>query len=112
MNIRSMDLQVLFPKTTEVAKTQQQLNQQNTLQQHELAAQWQKISQMRQQQVQFVDPTGTNKVQRELDQEKQQQQQKRHQQKSAHINTDDIVDKQAEQPLERGILGRKVDIKT
>jgi hypothetical protein len=62
MNIRSIDLQVLIPHATEVSKAQHTANQQTASQQQDFAAQWQRISQDRQQQVQTVNQSEGGKI--------------------------------------------------
>ena len=62
MNIRSIDLQVLISQTTEVSKMQHATNQQNASQQQNFAAQWQRISQDREHQVQIVNQSEGGKV--------------------------------------------------
>ncbi len=50
--VRSIDLQVLIPRTTEVSRIQQLNDQQAALQQQQSAAEWQRLAANRQQQVQ------------------------------------------------------------
>ena len=57
MNIRSIDLQVLIPRTTEVSKTQQILENQSSLQQQQFAEEWRNIATLRQQQIQHTSQT-------------------------------------------------------
>lgn len=62
MNIRPMDMQVLIPRATDVAKSQQINDQQSMLQQQQFAAEWQKIADDRQTQVQNSSKTEGEKV--------------------------------------------------
>lgn len=62
MNIRSIDLQVLIPRTTEVSKAQQTHDHQAALQQQQNAAEWQQLSAARQQQVQRTPQSAGGKV--------------------------------------------------
>ncbi|SEO80578.1 hypothetical protein [Propionispora vibrioides] len=62
MNIRPMDLQVLIPRTTEVAKNQNNINQQNVVASEQSAAEWQKLSTARQQQIQHTPKSEGGRV--------------------------------------------------
>lgn len=68
MSIRPMDMQVLIPKATEVGKQQNNLTQQSTLQQQQFAEELKKTVQVRQQQVQGMDKSQGNKVERDENQ--------------------------------------------
>lgn len=65
MTIRPVDLQVVIPRVTEVAKTQHASDQKETLQQQQFAGQWQQIAANRQHQVQ-----GTNKEETKVNRER------------------------------------------
>lgn len=65
MNIRSIDLQVLLPRTTDASKVQQHHDQQAALQQQQFADQWQQISTTRQQQIQGTLKSEHKRVRRD-----------------------------------------------
>lgn len=62
MNIRPMDMQVLIPRATDVAKSQHIHDQQNMLQQQQAAAEWKRIADDRQQQVQSTSKSEGQKI--------------------------------------------------
>lgn len=64
MNIRSIDLQVLIPKTAEVAKIQQNINQQPAIAQEEFAAIWQQVSSDNQRKIQKAPSSEGGKINR------------------------------------------------
>lgn len=72
MNIRSIDLQVLIPKTSEVAKVQQNINQQPTVAQEEFAAVWQQVSSEKQRKVQKTPSSEGGKINRESEHHRKQ----------------------------------------
>lgn len=65
MSIRSIDMQVLIPRATEVQKQQNTLGQQSTLQQQQIAEQLQKTAEIRQHQVQDVEKSQSGRVNRD-----------------------------------------------
>lgn len=65
MSIRSIDMQVLIPKATEVGKQQNNLTQQSTLQQQQFSEEMKKMVLVRQQQVQGMEKSQGSKVERE-----------------------------------------------
>lgn len=106
MNIRSIDLQVLIPRATEVSKVQQTIDHQSALSQQQTATQMQQISAARQQQVQRR-PEGTGgKVEPDAEDGGRQRQgsdRRKGGQKRAETDPDDSPD-----PLR----GHNIDIKT
>lgn len=62
MSVRSIDLQVLIPRATEVSRVQQASNHQAELAQQQSAAQWQQLAAARQQQVQHAPQSAGGKV--------------------------------------------------
>lgn len=74
MNIRSIDLQVLIPRTTEVSKAQAITDRQGTQQQQQFAEQFQKITTDLQHQVQSTPKSFGGKVQREKNKSQHKQQ--------------------------------------
>lgn len=62
VNIRSIDLQVLIPRSAEVSRVQQVTDQQNALQQQQHAAEWKQITADRQHQVQSTPKNAGGKV--------------------------------------------------
>ncbi len=62
MSVRSIDLQVLIPRATEVSRVQQLSNHQAELEQQQSAAQWQQLAAARQQQVQQTPQSAGGKV--------------------------------------------------
>lgn len=62
MSVRSIDLQVLIPRATEVSRIQQLSNHQAELEQQQSAAQWQQLAAARQQQVQHTPQGAGGKV--------------------------------------------------
>lgn len=116
MNIRSIDLQVLLSQTTEVGKTQHATNQQNASQQQSFAAEWQRLSQDRQHQVQIVNQSEGGKVRerkespdKRRNQGDSNEQQHSHEAGDSHSSQESI----AHTPLHSDpIRGHKLDIKT
>lgn len=115
MSIRSIDMQVLIPKATEVGKQQSNIAQQGTLQQQQFAEQMQKTAAVRQQQVQEIVKGQGGKVEREETKD-------RHTKQSRHYAQSN--DKQQKDLLEPDnieddasinydpVLGHIIDIKT
>lgn len=62
MTVRSIDLQVLIPRATEVSRIQQVSDQQAALQQQQSAADWQRLAANRQQQVQKSPQSAGGKI--------------------------------------------------
>lgn len=108
MTINSIDLQVLIPRATEVGKSQQVLNQQDTLQQQQFAGQWKEIADNRQHQVQGTPKSEGGKVGREKEsrEHKNSNEQKQRDKKSA--DADKVNHASNEDP----IRGHVIDIKT
>lgn len=65
MNIRSIDLQVLIPHATDASKVQSVQNQQNNIEQHHFAQQFNELMSERREQVQGTSKTEGSKVTRE-----------------------------------------------
>lgn len=65
MSLRSVDMQVLLPKVSEVNRNQPIQNQQDQTQQQQFAAQMQKQSEMQRQQIQNSDKPEGAKVDRQ-----------------------------------------------
>lgn len=102
MTIRSIDLQVLIPRVTEVSKVQQIADHQGALQQQQGAEQWQKLAATRQQQVQKSPQNAGGKVDPDADKERHQGDNKkgsRHREDEAEDSPDPI-------------RGHTIDIKT
>jgi hypothetical protein len=109
MNIRSVDLQVLIPRSTEVGKTQQINQHQNTLQQQHMAEEWQSISTQRQRQVLLASKTEGGVVKEGYDRENGHSKQ-RHSQEQSHSTTSSPAS--VEQDHDNPLLGNIIDIKT
>ncbi len=77
MNIRPIDMQVLVPRTVDVSKVQQLVNQQGTVNQQLLGDQLKQLSDHRQHQVQQLLPSEGEKVTANKEREAKQQQQKK-----------------------------------
>lgn len=107
MNIRSIDLQVLIPRATEVAKTQNTFDQQNIVNQQQSAEQWQKISADRQHQVQNTSKGEGGKI-KERGESPSKHQQQQAQSHSAHTAQDENEGTEGEDP----VRGHTIDIKT
>ncbi|CUH96116.1 hypothetical protein P22_2204 [Propionispora sp. 2/2-37] len=107
MNIRSIDLQVLIPRATEVAKTQNTFDQQNTVNQQQSAEQWQKISADRQHQVQNTPKNEGGKI-KERGESPSQHQQQHAQSHSAHAEQEEDEGIKSEDP----VRGHTIDIRT
>lgn len=114
MNIRSVDLQVLIPKTTEVGKNQASLNQQSVLQQQYGAEKIQKMSEQQLNQVQHTKKNEGGKVQREEDAREKRQGSRRNRQQRKQSGIDlRSEDAEENQNAAKGQLrGRFIDIKT
>lgn len=108
LTIRPVDLQVVIPRVTEVAKTQHTTNQQDTLQQQQFAGQWQQIAANRQQQVQGTkkDETKVGRERHTQEHSSEKEGQKHHEDKHSDA---DMENHPSNQDPVRGNL---VDIKT
>lgn len=105
MNIRSIDLQVLIPRATEVSKIQQTNDHQSALQQQENAAAQQQLSVARQQQVQRTPQSEGGKI--EPDAKREGQAEHHHRDDAHHADENDSLDG-SQDPLR----GHHIDIKT
>ncbi len=108
MNIRSVDMQVLIPKATEVGKSQALLEHQSTLQQQYGAEKLQKTADHQLNQVQDTKKSEGGKVKREEARDKQRgSRQDRREQESREANGGE-----ERQPDRNCQCGRFIDIKT
>ncbi len=107
MNIRSIDLQVLIPRTTEVSKVLQTHDHQATLQQQQNAAAQQQLSAARQQQVQRTPQSEGGKVDADAKREGQGQADQHRRDDSHQANESDGLEG-GQDPLR----GHHIDIKT
>lgn len=62
LTIRPVDLQILIPRVSEVAKTQHTTDHQGTLQQQQFEGKWQQLSKKREHQVQGTTKSEDSKV--------------------------------------------------
>lgn len=109
MTINSIDLQVLIPRATEVGKSQQVINQQDTLQQQEFAGQWKGIADNRQHQVQGTPKNEGGKVGREKSaKEHTNSNEQKERGKKSNADADKVNRASSEDP----IRGHIIDIKT
>ena len=109
MTINSIDLQVLIPRATEVGKSQQVINQQDTLQQQQFAGQWKEIATNRQHQVQETPKNEGGKVGREKEaKEHKNSQDQKQREKNNNLDADKINRASNEDP----VRGHVIDIKT
>lgn len=107
MNIRPMDLQVLIPRTTEVAKNQNNMNQQNAIVAEQSAAEWQKLSTVRQQQIQHTPKSEGGRV---GERGEQKQQSGDHSAKGR--STGEVRPEDGEPLASDPVRGHTIDIKT
>lgn len=109
MNVGSLDLQVLIPRSTDVSKVQQNADQQPAMQQQQFAAEWQQISAQRQQQIQNSSKSEGSKIKAD---ERERRQQAKGEHEDSHSqkrqSDPDCPEEHASDPF----LGNKVDIKT
>jgi hypothetical protein len=109
VNIRSIDLQVLIPRATEASKVQQLNDHQTTLQQQQNAADWQRLSAARQQQVQRTPQSAGGKVNPDANREGQQgDERKKEAEQPAQAAEADNSQECGPDPLR----GHHIDIKT
>lgn len=106
MTIRSIDLQVLIPRVTEVSKTQHILDQQNALQQQQVAEQMHQLAALRQQQIQKTPKNAGGKIEDEA--QNKNGQHNSHEKHGSSPNDEDEKQDEGVDPLR----GRHVDIKT
>lgn len=109
MTINSIDLQVLIPRATDVGKSQQVLNQQDTLQQQQFAGQWKEIADNRQHQVQGTPKNEGGKVGREKEAKEHKNS---NEQKQRDKNNNADADKVNRASNEDPVRGHVIDIKT
>lgn len=112
MNIRSIDLQVLIPQANEVGKMQHTNNQQPIAQQQDFAAQWQRIAQDRQQQVQTVNHSEDGKVKEKKDDQDRRRNQKGAKDSSGHKDAGSQSSTAPQPTFADSSLGHTIDIKT
>ena len=105
MNIRSIDLQVLIPRVTEVSKTQQTVSNQNSLEQQHFSEEWRQISTQRQHQIQNTSQTQEGVI-TERDSEGNNQKKRQHKQRQGKKR----ADLDSSEPYDR-IRGSIIDIK-
>jgi hypothetical protein len=112
MSINSIDLQVLIPKSTEVGKTQNIADRQDTLQQQHIAEQWKGISTKRQQQVQSTAKNEGGRIGREQESkdQKQSKQEQNHRENNPNNSTD--LNKINHASNDDPVRGHLIDIKT
>lgn len=103
MNIRSIDLQGLIPRSTEASKMQQQHDHQPVVQHQQAAEQLQQLATLRQHQVQGMEKTEKKKVNRDNKKEEQKEQ--------ARKQAPQAAAKQKE-PTEDPVRGKNIDIIT
>lgn len=110
MNIRPMDMQVLIPRATEIAKSQNHLDQQGVLQQQQFSEQLQKMAENRQRQVQSTSKNEGGKIKGDQEREKhpsQQQGESENTQKHAGADTAENTPSNMDP-----VRGHTIDIKT
>ncbi|TCL40127.1 hypothetical protein EV210_101328 [Anaerospora hongkongensis] len=105
MNIRSIDLQGMIPRSTEASKVQQQHDHQPIVQQQQASEQLQHLAAIRQQQVQEMEKTEKKKVDR--DNKKDPKEQREH----AHKRSFTTTSEQKEQ-IADPVRGKNIDIMT
>ena len=109
VTINSIDLQVLIPRATDVGKSQQVINQQDTVQQQQFAGQWKEIADHRQHQVQGTPKSEGGKVGREKQaKEHENPNEQKKQDKSRNAEADKVNRASNEDP----VRGHVIDIKT
>lgn len=109
MTIRPVDLQVLIPRVTDVAKTQHNVDHQDTLQQQQFAGQWQQIATDRQHQVHSTNKSEDTKVGRENHSKEQGGSKNKNKDPNAKQADADMVNHASNEDPVRGNL---IDIKT
>ncbi len=114
MSIRSIDMQVLIPKATEVGKQQNSLAQQSTVQQQQFAEQMQKTAEMRQHQVQGLTKSQGGKVERDEQKDKSNSQRQDNPEENNKAAATELLEQEnTENSVGRDpILGHIIDIKT
>ncbi|HWR08197.1 hypothetical protein [Sporomusa sp.] len=113
MSIRSIDMQVLIPRATEVQKHQSNIVQQGALQQQQFAEEMQKTAEVKQHQVQDILKSQNSKVKR--DETKDNQSSNSYSRKGTALNQVETEEQEnAENNVigEDPILGHIIDIKT
>lgn len=112
MNIRSIDLQVLIPQATEVSKTQHTANQQSAAQQQQFAAQWQRIAENRQQQVQVVNQSEGKRIKEQKESPNKQSSQEQESEQKQQDRQDNATNHAVTSTHADPIRGHVIDIKT
>lgn len=108
MSIRSIDLQVLIPRVTEVSKNQQVVENQRAVQQQQFVEEWRQISTQRQTQVQHSSHAEEGIIHDTLEQDGKPKQWRRDQKSRAKKAADEPVEVNHNDPLR----GNIIDIKT
>lgn len=106
MSIRSIDLQVLIPRSTEASRTQQQQQNSPALQQQQVSEHNQQVATARQQQVQQLDKSENKSVHRDADNKKGREEPRKKRPSDKLLTEDEM--QQATDPLR----GKKIDIST
>ena len=109
MNIRSIDLQVLIPRTTDVAKSQAVNDRQGMQQQQQFAEQFQKITTELQHQVQSTAKSTGSKIERDGHRNRQNPQDS-HPGKDKTFQQEEQAENAVDQP--DPIRGHNIDIVT
>lgn len=109
MNVGSLDLQVLIPRSTDISKVQQNADQQPALQQQQFAAEWQQISDQRQHQIQNSSKSEGGKIKAD---ERERRQHAKSDPESSHSQKRKSDTDSPEEHAADPFLGNKVDIKT
>jgi hypothetical protein len=116
MSIRSIDMQVLIPRATEAQKHQNNITQQGSLQQQQLAEQMQKTAEVRQHQVQSLVKSQGGLVERDESKDQQSKHRSnRDPQQNPTTSQVDICDQESTDSTavsQDPVLGHIVDIKT
>lgn len=105
MNIRSIDLQGMIPRSTEASKLQQQHDHQPIVQQQQASEQLQHLAAIRQQQVQGMEKTEKKKVDRDNKKDPKEQREQAHKRSLA------AMPDQKEQSADP-VRGKNIDIMT
>lgn len=108
MSIRSIDLQVLIPRVTEVSKTQQISENQRAVQQQHFSEEWRQISTQRQNQVLHTAHAEEGMIQDALERDGNPGYQRRNQKRQTKKATDSAAETNHDDP----IRGNIIDIKT
>ena len=109
MNIRSIDLQVLIPKATEVSKNQQISDHQRMVQQQNVSQEWQQISMQRQNQIQHAPQTEHGTIKQAPEREKKNGKQQHAQARTRDTKkSEELADTEQTDPTR----GNLIDIKT